>query len=205
MVKVEKNIIDELLKNAEINVTKEFGKVTVVTVKLENGFVLTESSGCISEENYDEEIGKQSCLNRIKEKLWLLEGYKLQSEIYEIDKPKTVLNLKTVPNYSIVTEITGRRGFVFKDQDFSCIRYFDENSVTDGWNDVEGSPAFRSGRRIIRVDVPKEQTHYLNPESHRAFLNGKHDGFKTVFKDVEFQKVFDNVENGLKIERTLLY
>lgn len=56
-------------------------KTTVVVFKAPNGFVIVESSSCVDPKNYDFEIGKQICYERIKNKLWELEGYKLQSEL----------------------------------------------------------------------------------------------------------------------------
>ena len=73
--------IDKLMESAEIDVKTVFEKCTLVTVKLANGFVLTESSACVDKANYDEELGKEICLERIENKLWELEGYKLQCKL----------------------------------------------------------------------------------------------------------------------------
>lgn len=73
--------INKLIEEAEIDVKTVFEKCTVVTVKLANGFVLTESSACVDKANYNEELGKDICLERIKNKLWELEGYKLQCKL----------------------------------------------------------------------------------------------------------------------------
>ena len=56
-------------------------KGTIVTVRLPNGFVLVESSACVDPANYDHAIGYESCMKRIRDKLWLLEGYRLQCEL----------------------------------------------------------------------------------------------------------------------------
>lgn len=84
--KVSQEDIDELLDKAQINIETILNKCTVVTVELENGFILTESSACIDSKNYDEEIGKQICLEKIENKLWELEGYKLQDKIFKEEK-----------------------------------------------------------------------------------------------------------------------
>ena len=60
-----------------------FGKCTIVTIQLENGFILSEISACVEESNYDKAMGLEICEKKLKNKLWELEGYKLQSEIYE--------------------------------------------------------------------------------------------------------------------------
>lgn len=75
--------IEELMLAAEIQTTTYWGKTTVVTAKFTNGFVITESSSCVSPDNYSEEYGETICLGRIKNKLWELEGYLLQQRLYE--------------------------------------------------------------------------------------------------------------------------
>lgn len=72
--------IDELIDNSKIKVLTVFDKCTVVCVRLPNGFVLTHSSACASPENYDEALGVDICLAKIKEKLWELESFRLQSK-----------------------------------------------------------------------------------------------------------------------------
>ena len=73
--------IDKIMEGAEVNVQTVFDKCTLVTVKLANGFVLVESSACVDKANYDVKIGKEICLERIINKLWELEGYKLQCKL----------------------------------------------------------------------------------------------------------------------------
>lgn len=79
--KVEESTITAILDSAEVETITVFSKVTVVTAKLPNGFVLVESSGAVSEQNYDLEMGKMICLERIKNKIWELEGYRLASKM----------------------------------------------------------------------------------------------------------------------------
>ena len=75
--------IDNLIKNGEIIVNTIFEKCTLVAIKLSNGFILVESSACVDKDNYNEELGKNICIERIKNKLWELEGYKLQNLLME--------------------------------------------------------------------------------------------------------------------------
>ncbi len=82
-IKVTQAEIDTLLSGADVQVRTEFGKCTVVTVRLRNGFILTESSACVDPANYDAELGKRLCLQRIKNRLWELEGYALQKRTDE--------------------------------------------------------------------------------------------------------------------------
>lgn len=75
--------IQHLLDTAEYRTCTVFGKCTVLAAKLENGFVLVESSACVDPENYDEETGHKICYERIANKLWELEGYALQKRLFE--------------------------------------------------------------------------------------------------------------------------
>lgn len=76
-------MIEEIMNNSEITFQTIFDKCTIVSCKLPNGFVIVESSACVSPENYDEEIGIDICLQKIENKIWELEGYKLHDMLYE--------------------------------------------------------------------------------------------------------------------------
>lgn len=78
---VTPDIIDEIIVNSNIEVMTIFDKCTIVACQLPNGFVIVESSACVSPENYDEETGVNICLDKIADKIWELEGYKLQEEL----------------------------------------------------------------------------------------------------------------------------
>ena len=56
-------------------------KCTVVRAKLRNGFEIVESSACVSAENYDENLGHEICMEKIKDKVWLLLGFLLQTAV----------------------------------------------------------------------------------------------------------------------------
>ncbi len=63
---------------------KPFDKpVTFVEVRMKNGFTVRESTTCVDPNNYNEEIGKEICLKRIEDKIWLLLGYALQEKLYQ--------------------------------------------------------------------------------------------------------------------------
>lgn len=81
--KVTQERIDEIIKNSKVVINTVFDKCTIVSCQLPNGFVITESSACVSPENYDEDMGVDICLNKIENKLWELEGYRLQQELFE--------------------------------------------------------------------------------------------------------------------------
>lgn len=57
------------------------GKTTVVRAVLKNGFEIVESSSCVSAENYDEKMGEEICMKRIRNKVWELLGFLLQTAV----------------------------------------------------------------------------------------------------------------------------
>lgn len=78
---VTQEYIDQLISRADIEAETFFDKCTVVVCRLESGFVLVESSACVDPDNYDHELGVKVCMDKIKNRLWELEGYMLQSHL----------------------------------------------------------------------------------------------------------------------------
>lgn len=81
--------INALIGASEVQICEVFDKCTIVSLKLPNGFVIVESSACVSPENYDREIGRNICMRKIRDKLWELEGYNLAREIEHEKKQRT--------------------------------------------------------------------------------------------------------------------
>ena len=75
--------IDKMMETAEYEAAVAFDKCVVVMMKLENGFVLTESSACVDPANFDLEMGLGICKEKLRNKLWELEGYALQVALAE--------------------------------------------------------------------------------------------------------------------------
>ena len=82
-IKVTQERVDHLMETAEWEAVVAYGKCLILTAKLENGFVITESSACVDPENFDMETGAVICRQKIENKIWELEGYALQKEVYE--------------------------------------------------------------------------------------------------------------------------
>jgi hypothetical protein len=61
-------------------------KSTVVVCILPNGFEIVESSSCVDATNYDHSVGIRICKERIANKVWQLEGYRLQCELAAAEK-----------------------------------------------------------------------------------------------------------------------
>ncbi len=75
--------IAKIMENSEFEIHTVFNKCTIVSCRLPNGFVIVESSACVSPENYDEDMGAEICFDKIASKIWELEGYRLQQWLYE--------------------------------------------------------------------------------------------------------------------------
>ena len=79
---VKQEQIDEIMDASEFEVFhKVFEKQCIVVAKLPNGFTVVGESACVDPNNYVEDIGLEIAKKRIEEKLWELEGYKLQNEL----------------------------------------------------------------------------------------------------------------------------
>lgn len=85
VLRITEEYIDEILENSEFNIWTEFGKCTVVSCQLPNGFVITESSACVYTDDYNAEIGEEICKKKIKDKVWELEAYRLQQYLWETE------------------------------------------------------------------------------------------------------------------------
>ena len=58
------------------------GKCVICEINLENGFSVRGESACVSPENFDQEIGNEVAYKDAYDKIWQLEGYLLQENIY---------------------------------------------------------------------------------------------------------------------------
>lgn len=76
-VSIGKEMVDDFIVDYEIFTKK--GKITIVIATLKNGFTIVESSACVDEKNYDEEIGAEICKERIKNQVWNHLGFLLQT------------------------------------------------------------------------------------------------------------------------------
>ena len=75
--------VKENMQDVIVRTLDDFGKpCSYVTVRMKNGFTLRESTTCVDPANYDENIGKEICLKKIKDKVWFLLGYQLQEDLF---------------------------------------------------------------------------------------------------------------------------
>ena len=76
---IGQEMVDDFIAHTEVQTLGD--KTTVVRAVLRNGFELVESSSCVSKENYSEELGAQICMKKIKDKVWFLLGFLLQTAV----------------------------------------------------------------------------------------------------------------------------
>lgn len=76
-VSIGQNMVDEFVSYTEIYTLGD--RTTVVRCVLRNGFEIVESSSCVDPKNYSEEMGHDICMGKIKDKIWELLGFLLQT------------------------------------------------------------------------------------------------------------------------------
>lgn len=79
---ISQQMVDDFIKETEVITMGD--KTTVVRAVLRNGFEIVESSACVSAENYDEAYGAEICMEHIKNKVWMLLGFLLQTAVHGI-------------------------------------------------------------------------------------------------------------------------
>lgn len=79
---ISQHMVDDFIKETEVITMGD--KTTVVRAVLRNGFEIVESSACVSAENYDEAYGAEICMDHIKNKVWMLLGFLLQTAVHGI-------------------------------------------------------------------------------------------------------------------------
>lgn len=69
----------DVMASIESEAVYDLGKkTTAVVLTLKNGFEVVGTSACVDPANYKQEVGAQYARKRAIDKVWELEGYKLQ-------------------------------------------------------------------------------------------------------------------------------
>ena len=76
-VSIGPQMVEDFIKEKHVSTIGD--KTTLVRVILVNGFEIIESSACVDKANYNEEIGVDVCMKKIKDKIWMLLGFLLQT------------------------------------------------------------------------------------------------------------------------------
>ncbi len=83
--KVHPEDVENMISKVEVCTITPPGtksKTTLVQCVLVNGFVITESSDCVDPANYSEKISADICMEKIKNQIWFLMGFLMQSAVY---------------------------------------------------------------------------------------------------------------------------
>lgn len=75
-VSISQEMVDDFIVDYDVFTKKD--KITIVVATLRNGFTIVESSACVDPANYSEVIGKEICIEKIKDKVWNHLGFLLQ-------------------------------------------------------------------------------------------------------------------------------
>lgn len=73
--------INNLYDLSEKDTWYVFNKCLVLSIKLPNGYIITESTCCVDKANDDYKVGYDIAVSKIKAKIWELEGYRLCTEL----------------------------------------------------------------------------------------------------------------------------
>ena len=76
-ISIGQRMVDEFVAYTETITMGD--RTTVVRCVLQNGFEIVESSACVDPRNYSEELGRKICMEKIKDKIWALLGFLLQT------------------------------------------------------------------------------------------------------------------------------
>ncbi|KJS23156.1 MAG: hypothetical protein VR72_03045 [Clostridiaceae bacterium BRH_c20a] len=74
---VTQEMVDNFITAFDVDTIGQ--KTTIVGARLVNGFEIYEFSSCVDPANYDEALGAEICKKRIKDKVWYLLGFLLQT------------------------------------------------------------------------------------------------------------------------------
>lgn len=76
-VSIGQKMVDEFVAYTEAMTLGD--RTTVVRCVLRNGFEIVESSACVDPKNYSEKMGIEICMDKIRDKIWELLGFLLQT------------------------------------------------------------------------------------------------------------------------------
>ncbi|MGL5051590.1 MAG: Gp49 family protein, partial [Fusobacteriaceae bacterium] len=76
--KIPKELVESFIVSKVVTTERVFGKLTtVLKYQLRNGLTGIESTTCVDESNYSEEIGAEVLLKKLKDKIWFGLGFAL--------------------------------------------------------------------------------------------------------------------------------
>lgn len=88
----DNNFFNRALVKADIEVQTIFHKTTIVAVRFANGFVMVESSSCVTEQNYNKELGIKLCIKKIEQKYMEHIAFEVCDNVYGYNSVYNVFN-----------------------------------------------------------------------------------------------------------------
>jgi hypothetical protein len=181
MNKVTKESIEAKIVNTKF--TRLSDKLTHCIITLANGFEITGESACVDPANYDQEIGERISYDNAFEKIWMVEGYLLQENIYQRNFQNTKIDFKH--EYQLAPEES------FKVPE--APKELDMNSLV---NKIATLPEVE--KRVLKTWLEQNWFTAKKPEQDYRLLGGR--TFKTLkadaclltpeFKEELFQEMF---------------
>lgn len=90
--KVTQEKINALLNSAETEEYTFHGKQHVVSYRFPNGFAIIGVGSCVDPANFDIELGRKYAREQVENRLWELEGYLLQEDLFRSECHERSLN-----------------------------------------------------------------------------------------------------------------
>lgn len=78
----DNDFFNRALAKADVEVQTMFHKTTIVAVRFANGFVIVESSSCVTEDNYNKELGIKLCMKKIEQKYMEHIAFEFCDDVY---------------------------------------------------------------------------------------------------------------------------
>ena len=88
----DNDFFNRALAKADIEVQTIFHKTTIVAVRFANGFVMVESSSCVTEQNYDKDLGIKLCIKKIEQKYMEHIAFEFCDDVYGYDSVHNIFN-----------------------------------------------------------------------------------------------------------------
>lgn len=132
---VSEEMVDDFITDVRVFTLGD--KTTVVQATLRNGFTLVESSSCVSPENYDVNIGLDCCMEKIRDKVWFLLGFLLQTAVNGVEGVKRVERVERVER-GVSEEMVDEFTAVVKDLIRAGKTYWLGSLLQTAANGVEG-------------------------------------------------------------------
>jgi len=81
--------IQSKIKDKKFTILED-GKTTICNLYLENGYTVRGESACVNPANFDKALGEEIAYKNAVDKVWVLEGYLLQENLFRSGQLCTV-------------------------------------------------------------------------------------------------------------------